>query len=179
MRIIAGNYRGKKLFAPAGQEVRPTGDKARESIFNILNNKIVDDWQEVKLLDVFAGTGAFALEAISRGAIEVCMVDKDIVLCSKNASLFPKEKNKIKLLKADALNLPLALTKYDIIFIDAPYEKGMSVKTLEQLKEKNWLNKNAVCIVEINKKEELILPSGFEQLDERIYGIAKFIFAQY
>jgi len=71
MRIIAGNYRGKKLFSPESDKVRPTADRAREALFNILHSSLEKDWSAYKLLDVFAGTGAFALEALSRGAAAV------------------------------------------------------------------------------------------------------------
>lgn len=77
MRIIAGNYRGKKLFSPESDKVRPTADRAREALFNILHSSLEKDWSAYKLLDVFAGTGAFALEALSRGAAAVALIDKD------------------------------------------------------------------------------------------------------
>ena len=108
MRIIAGNYRGKKLLSPTRAEVRPTADRARESVFNILNSKLDAPWEQQHLLDIFAGSGAFALEALSRGAASVCLVDIDISDAKKNAALFPKEAAKISLLKASATALPPA-----------------------------------------------------------------------
>jgi len=178
MRIIAGLYKGKKLFAPSSQEVRPTGDRAREAVFSILKSGYVDNWEEISLLDVFAGTGAFALEAVSRGAASVCLIDKDTALAGKNAALFPNEKNKIKLVKADALALPSSSNVYDVIFIDAPYDKGLSEKCLTELKQKKWIDRGSLCIIEINKKENFSLPEGFEEADNRVYGIARFIFAE-
>ncbi|MDR1694133.1 MAG: 16S rRNA (guanine(966)-N(2))-methyltransferase RsmD [Lactobacillaceae bacterium] len=178
MRIIAGAYRGKNLNAPASNDVRPTSDRAREAVYNILTSKIDNDWENYSLLDVFAGTGAFGLEAISRGAKEVCLLDKDTALAAKNASLFPKEQSKIKIVKADALNLPVSHSKYDMVFLDAPYQRDMSAKALEELKNKGWFQKGALCIIELEKKEDFILPANFEEVDNRKYGIARFIFAQ-
>ncbi|MFV0626979.1 MAG: 16S rRNA (guanine(966)-N(2))-methyltransferase RsmD [Alphaproteobacteria bacterium] len=179
MRIIAGKYRGKKLFTPTTDTIRPTSDRARESIYNIINSKIDGDWEDISLLDVFSGTGAFSLEAVSRGVGEVGLIDLDITLSSKNATLFSAEKSKIKIIKANALNLPLSNKQYDIVFLDAPYFKDMSPKVLEELSTKGWLKSNALCIIELEKKEDLVLPKNFEELDERRYGLAKIIFATY
>ncbi|MDD4556885.1 MAG: 16S rRNA (guanine(966)-N(2))-methyltransferase RsmD [Alphaproteobacteria bacterium] len=179
MRIIAGTYRGKKLFTPTNQEIRPTSDRARESIYNILNTQIGTDWEEVSLLDVCAGTGAFGLEAISRGVKEVCLIDVDTQLSTKNANLFAKEKAKIRILKANVLALPTASQVYDVVFLDAPYHKELSEKALKQLAEKGWLKPNALCVIEVEKKEDIELPEMFEKFDERRYGVAKIIFAKY
>ena len=179
MRIIAGKYRGKKLFTPTSESVRPTSDRARESIYNILNSKMAGDWENFSLLDVFSGTGAFALEAISRGVGEVGLIDIDTTLLNKNIKLFASETSKIKVIKSNALNLPTTSKQYDVVFIDAPYGKGMSEKVLIELASKGWLKPNALCIIEVEKKEDLILPSNFEEKDERRYGIAKIIFATY
>ena len=80
MRIIGGTYRGKKLYSPASTAVRPTADRAREAVFNILNSKLGGDWSSVELLELFTGSGAFALEALSRGVAKVCMADIDLRL---------------------------------------------------------------------------------------------------
>ena len=104
MRIIAGQYRGKKLFTPDGKNVRPTSERAREAVFNILNSHPDCDYDSIRLADIFAGTGAFGLEAISRGAAMVTLVDKDTTLAAKNAKMFIKEQSKIKIIKTDALN---------------------------------------------------------------------------
>lgn len=93
MRIIAGNYRGKKLFSPESDKVRPTADRAREALFNILHSSLEKDWSAYKLLDVFAGTGAFALEALSRGAAAVALIDKDTRSLEKMLPCFPKKKS--------------------------------------------------------------------------------------
>lgn len=179
MRIISGVYRGKKLFSPDSDNVRPTSDRAREAIFNILDSKISGTWADLSLLDVFSGSGAFALEAISRGIKKVGMIDIDTRPLLKNTALFSKEQNRIKVIKADAKSLPPALEKYDIMFMDAPYNKGLSLLALQQLSAKKWLSPNALCIVEVEKNETLDAPEEFELIDERNYGLAKVFFFTY
>lgn len=179
MRIIAGIYRGKKLLSPASEKVRPTSDRAREAIFNILYSKLPLPLSDISLLDVFSGSGAFALEAVSRGVKEVGMIDLDTKDLLKNVALFPKEKNKIKVMKLNAENLPQAASQYDLLFMDAPYNKGLSEKALRQLAEKNWLKKGALCVIEVERSEALPLPEQYEQLDERVYGLAKVVFLKY
>ena len=176
MRIIAGKYRGKKLFSPENKDVRPTSDRARESIFNILNSRFSADYSRYNLLDIYAGTGAFGFEALSRGVANVTFVDKNTENIQKNAKLFPNEQNKINILKADATNLSKINKTFNLIFMDAPYSQGLTEKTLQQLIQKDWLSENALCIVETQKNEEVIIPEEFEIIDERIYGIAKILF---
>lgn len=176
MRIVAGQYRGKKLWTPEGKEVRPTSERAREAIFNILNSHLGSDYSTVRLADIFAGTGAFGLEALSRGAASVTLVDKDTSLAAKNAKMFVKEQAKIKLIKADALNLPHLRDKFNMVFMDAPYAKGLTEEVLKQLLEKDWLEPNSLCIVEIKKDEHIDIPQKYELLDERVYGLARILF---
>ncbi len=179
MRIIAGIYRGKKLLSPTSEKVRPTSDRAREAIFNILYSKLPSSFSDISLLDVFSGSGAFALEAVSRGVREVGMIDIDTKDLLKNVAQVPKEKNKIRVMKLNAENLPTAGQKYDVLFMDAPYHQGLSEKALQQLAEKGWLNDKALCAVEIERSETLPLPEQYELLDERIYGLAKVVFLIY
>ncbi len=179
MRIIAGNYRGKKLLSPTRAEVRPTADRARESVFNILNSKLDAPWEQQHLLDIFAGSGAFALEALSRGAASVCLVDIDISDAKKNAALFPKEAAKISLLKASATALPPAPKKFSLLFSDAPYKRGLSEPALISLHKQGWLSPHALCVVEIEKNEELNVLEPFELIDRRVYGLAQFLFFRY
>lgn len=178
MRIIGGNYRGKKLFTPENNDVRPTADRAREAVFNILASKLENRWPEYNLVDVFSGTGAFALEALSRGVNSVCLIDKNTKLSAKNVNLFPQEKERIRLITADALRLPAAPRRYNLAFMDAPYQKGLSSLALNELCGKGWLDEKALCIVEVEKTETLNVPESFELLDERVYGLAKFFFLQ-
>lgn len=172
MRIVAGRYRGKKLIAPQGIDIRPTSDRAREAIFNILYSAI-GGVEGKKVLDVFAGTGAFGLEALSRGAQSVCFIDKNIKTLQKNLNLFSLEKDKIKTICSDVSSLPKSNENYDLIFSDAPYDKGLNECAFESLLTKGFVKNGAWCLVETRHNEQLKMPSGFELLDERIYGMAK------
>jgi 16S rRNA (guanine966-N2)-methyltransferase len=180
MRIIAGKYKGKKLFAPEGVEVRPTSDRARESVFNILLNKLDNPISDYKIIDLFAGTGAFALEALSRGVSKACMVElskKSIFCINKNIENLGDVKDKVKIINQDASKLSYNNgEKYNLVFIDAPYNKSLSEPALTSLLKNNWLDSNSIIIVEISKSEGFNIPDGVSVIDERIYGKAKFIF---
>lgn len=179
MRIIGGKYRGKKLYSPEAEGVRPTSDRAREAIFNILNSKLDEGFEAYKMLDVFAGTGAMGLEGLSRGMKSVALIDLDIRNLKRNVGLFPNEKDKIKIISQDVSKLLAAPEKFDIVFLDAPYKKGLSFKALEELSAKGWLVPDALCLVEIEKSEKLEIPEGFEKIDERKYGLARIVFFRY
>ncbi|MBR1601722.1 MAG: 16S rRNA (guanine(966)-N(2))-methyltransferase RsmD [Alphaproteobacteria bacterium] len=176
MRIVGGKYRGKKLWAPEGKNVRPTSERAREAIFNILYSHLGGDYSQMALLDVFAGTGAFGLEAMSRGFKEVTFIDTDIVPVQKNVKMFPMEKDRLNIVKADAIRMPKAHRKYDIVFMDAPYAADLTQKALEQLIHQGWLKEKSLCIVEIRQDEKWQLPEEFKLVDERYYGLAKVLF---
>lgn len=176
MRIVGGKYRGKKLWTPEGKDVRPTSERAREAIFNILYSKLGGDYGELNLLDVFCGTGAFGFEALSRGFKYVTLCDIDTLPAEKNAKLFASKKERFGILKADATRMPRARRKYDLVFMDAPYAKGLSEPALRQLVAQGWLNDGAVCIVEVRQDERWLLPEEFELLDERVYGLARVLF---
>lgn len=179
MRIISGTYRGKKLFSPDSDKVRPTSDRAREAVFNILNSALEAPWSEYALLDVFCGTGAVALEALSRGAGEVCLIDADVRSSQKNAALFPKEQVKIKIVRADVAHLPTAPRRYNLMFMDAPYNRGLSEVALQSLAQGAWLENGALCMVEVEKNEQIAIPSCYKLINERIYGLARVLFLQY
>lgn len=172
MRIIGGKYRGKKLFSPAGSEVRPTAERAREALFSILYSKF-GSLENRRVLDVFAGTGAFGLEAVSRGAASAAFVDINPQSVKKNIDLFPQERQKLAVLRSDAANLPFARSNYNLLFMDAPYAKGLTEPAVRALIEKNWLEDGCVCLIETRKDEVLNLPACLSQVDERVYGPAK------
>lgn len=179
MRIVAGKYRGKKLFSPKNDNVRPTSERAREALFNILNSRFGNDYSDFDLLDIFAGTGAFGFEGLSRGVRSVTFVDINTELLKKNAAMFTSEKEKIKIIQSDAANLSHSLKQYNFVFSDAPYDKGLSEKALSELVKKNWLADGAICIIETRFSEQITISSEFEQIDERVYGQAKVLFLRY
>lgn len=177
MRIIGGKYRGKKLFSPASENVRPTSDKAREALFNIMRSRLGQDFSSLKLIDIFSGSGAFALEALSQGFAKVTLVDIDTKDLQKNVKLFECEKAKIEVVKADVTKLIPVNDKFDVVFMDAPYNKGLSEKAL--LMVAKCLNNGALCMVELAKDEICEFPERYRILDERIYGIAKVVIAEF
>lgn len=176
MRIIGGKYRGKKLWVPEGKDIRPTADRAREAVFNILYSHLGGDYAQLQLADIFAGSGAFGLEALSRGMQHVTFVDKDTRCVERNVKMFDKEADRLSVMKADAIALPRAKRKFDIVFMDAPYQKGLTEKALHQLVAKRWLNDHALCIIELHKDEYLDIPEIFDFVDDRIYGLARILF---
>ncbi len=176
MRIIGGRYRGKKLISPISDKVRPTSDRTREALFNILRSRLGVDFRQLKLLDLFAGSGAFALEAISQGFAKVAMVDIDTSNLLKNVNLFALEKDKISVIKADVTKMFVVDDKYDVLFMDAPYQKGLTEETLSVCHR--FLNMGALCLIEVRKDEILNLPQTYRYIDQRRYGMAKVIIAE-
>jgi len=175
MRIVAGKYKAKQLFVPKGVDVRPTLERTREALFSILYSKGID-LSKTNVLDVFAGTGAFGFEALSRGARKVTFIDKDTQPVLKNASLFEAEKDKINIIKANVSDLPLINEEYNLIFMDAPYAKGLTEQAIESLIKTDLMMDNALCLVETRKDENIDFPNNFDLCDERVYGIAKIRF---
>jgi 16S rRNA (guanine966-N2)-methyltransferase len=183
MRITAGIHRGRNLTSPKGSDTRPTSDRARESIFNILRH---GRWQEEVLeeatvLDVFAGTGALGLEALSQGAKHAAFIERDPVaaaLCQDNIDALG-ETGRAKVFKFDAalpVPRPLSLEPRSLVFLDPPYGKNKGAEALKALAAKDWLQKGAVCVLEMSKKMPETVPPGFTVADERLYGIAKVVF---
>ncbi len=179
MRIISGSYKGKKLKTLAGLATRPTSDRAKESVFNILNKYI--DWQGCHVMDVFAGSGALGIEALSRGAEDCVFVEKnkDAVSVIKYNIQSLSLQNKSKFVFDYLFLKKIDEYKIDVAFIDPPYNKGLVVDALAVLSEKSILNKDAIIIVECEKDEKIDISDSFSVLDTRIYGKAKIIILQY
>ena len=177
MRIIGGRYRGKKLISPASDKVRPTSDKAREALFNILRSRLGNDFGTLRLIDIFAGSGAFGLEALSQGFALVALVDIDTRDLQKNTALFANEQNRIKIMRADVTKAFALPEKYDVLFMDAPYNQGLTEKAL--VNAAAVLTKGALCLIEVEKNEACPLPEGYKLLDERRYGLAKVLIAEF
>lgn len=175
MRIISGTLRSKKLFTPKDDtKIRPTSDRAREAVFSIINAKLDTPFSELSVLDIFSGTGALGLEAASRGAKDVTFIDIDLSLTIKNAQLC--NLNNLHFIKKDATKLPPAHTPFDLIFMDAPYNQGLTTPTLKALIKGNYLKPETLVIAETAKDEILDIPTPLELIDERTYGAARFSF---
>ncbi|MBO4520910.1 MAG: 16S rRNA (guanine(966)-N(2))-methyltransferase RsmD [Alphaproteobacteria bacterium] len=183
MRIIAGKYKAKKLVAPEGKTTRPTSDRARESIFNVLENRLrlnALSWPEITVMDVFAGTGALGLEALSRGAVSLTAAEKDpaAVACFwKNADSFIKSGLAVRLFP-DALMPPAAEKPVKLLFMDPPYAKGLVAPALKALCRQEWIDANTLCVIETERNEESFLPDDFIVFDTRFYGKAAVSFVR-
>jgi 16S rRNA (guanine966-N2)-methyltransferase len=171
MRIIAGEARGRKLFTPDGAETRPTADRVRESLFNILGSRVLD----AQVLDLFAGSGALALEAISRGAAFAALCDMSfdaVRVIERNIALMRAEERTL-LIRADwreALGR-LRGHRFSLVFLDPPYRMlDAYTSAAEAMKAQGLLETSAVLVMEHAVKSPLTLPPGFEIFDERRYG---------
>ncbi|HHB82564.1 MAG TPA: 16S rRNA (guanine(966)-N(2))-methyltransferase RsmD [Devosia sp.] len=174
MRIIAGKFRGKKLTSPPDNAIRPTSDRVREALFSILNSRLGAGFEGLKVLDLFAGTGAFGLEALSRGAMLAAFVDIGVQargIIRGHIENFGVG-GQTKLLKRDATELGYVekFEPFDLIFIDPPYAKGMGEKALEAAKLGGWIAPDATLVLEEKRGVEINLPEGFRQIDVRHYG---------
>jgi 16S rRNA (guanine966-N2)-methyltransferase len=185
MRIVGGKHRGRRLQAPSGRDTRPTSDRLREAIFNILMHGDFDlDLAETSVVDVFAGTGALGLEALSRGARHATFIDQSrtsLEIVKANAEILGEWRN-VTTLKADASHLAppprAARAPCGLAFLDAPYEKELTLPALLGLVNKGWVAPGSIVVVELAGKEELEIPRRYVQLDERIYGAARVEFLQ-
>ena len=176
MRIIAGKFRGKALLSPEDDSIRPTADRVRESMFNILASRLGPSFDGLRVLDLFAGTGALGLEALSRGAASVVFVDTGADargLIRDHIEAFGAG-GVTKLLRRDATALGPAGTMgpVDLVFLDPPYGKGLGELALASLKAGGWLKPETTLVLEEGSDIELRLPNGFTLDDRREYGAA-------
>lgn len=178
MRIIAGKYRGRKLEAPSDMDVRPTTDKMRERVFSMLQHARYPALHGANVMDVFAGTGALGLEALSRGAAHVTFVEKSpksIALLIKNVTGVKAEAD-TTLIKSRATSLSAATTPCDIIFMDPPYGRGLLEPSIACLLEGGWLAGGGVIVAEMKSDEAFEVPEGLTLIDERKQGIQRVVF---
>jgi len=187
MRIIAGKLKGFTLLMPKDKNTRPLKDLVRENIFNLLShsNKILLQLKQSNVLDLYAGTGSFGLECLSRQAKSVCFIEKKkdaIKILEKNIEKL-KVKNKIKIFFNDIFELiekqNIFKLKFDLIFCDPPFKDTNIEKLIELIFNKNLLNKNGIIILHRSKMIKEKLPNYFEIVDERIYGISRIIFGKF
>lgn len=154
MRVIGGNCKGRKLVKISGQQIRPTSDRTREAIFNILGQKI----KKARVLDLFAGTGALGIEALSRGARHATFIDLSCDIIHKNINLCRFEET-ATVISCDIVKeiLPKVLNgqQFDLVFIDPPYGKGYIEQTLQKELFTDLLDKNCIIIAEQSCKENL------------------------
>jgi 16S rRNA (guanine966-N2)-methyltransferase len=180
MRICAGTFRGRTLKSPSSQTVRPTSDRLRESIFNVLAHAYDDAANGARVIDLFAGTGALGIEAVSRGAAFTLFVDNGAearALLRNNVEALGLG-GVTKVYRRDATNLGPAhpMEPFSLAFLDPPYGKGLAEKALASLRDGGWLTAGALVVVEEAKAAAFVSPEGFGELERRAYDDTEFVF---
>ncbi|CAN5353960.1 16S rRNA (guanine(966)-N(2))-methyltransferase RsmD [soil metagenome] len=183
MRIVSGQYRGKAIATPPGDKTRPTSDRARQAVFNILEHAAwAPELHGARVIDLFAGSGALGLEAISRGAAFCLFVETDDAArgaIRENVDAFGLF-GQTRVHRRDATDLGLrpasAGAPFTIAFLDPPYAKGLGEKAMGELVAGGWLAPGAIVMFERGRDELDPTPEGFERLDARDYGAAKVFF---
>jgi len=187
MRIISGNLKGRTLFRTKDKDTRPLKDLVRESVFNLLihTNKISFQIEESKILDLYAGTGSFGLECLSRNAKNVCFVENReiaINILKKNIKKLDMTK-KTKIFFGDVFELidkkKISESKFNLIFCDPPFKFIDIKKLLKIIYDNNLLVNNGIIILHINKDTHEIFPDCFKTVDKRTYGSSKIIFGKF
>ncbi|HEX3861899.1 MAG TPA: 16S rRNA (guanine(966)-N(2))-methyltransferase RsmD [Stellaceae bacterium] len=182
MRIVGGVHRGRRLGVPPGDTVRPTSDRAREALFNILSHGAFAasglPFAERPVLDAFAGTGALGLEALSRGASDAAFIEDSreaLGVLRRNVSMLDED-DRVHILAGDATRPRRAVFACAVAFLDPPYHSGLAMPALSALDAAGWLASDALIVAEIAAREELAAPAGFTVVDERVYGAARLVF---
>ena len=183
MRIVGGEYRGRPLATPRTSSIRPTTDRTREAVFNVLAHRFGDRLDGARVLDLFAGTGALGLEALSRGAAYCVFIEEAAEgrgLIRSNVETFGLT-GRTKIFRRDATSLGEAGTvaPFGLVFADPPYGKGLGEKALRSARGGGWLAPGALCVVEEAATAAFDPGPGFEVIDERGYGetIIRFVTA--
>ena len=180
MRVGGGRLRGRNLAAPKSQAIRPTADRLRESLFNILVHSYDDPISDARVLDLFAGTGALAIEALSRGAAFALFVDDGAearALLRGNVEALGLG-GVTKVYRRDATKLgPVSpLEPFSLVFLDPPYGKGLAEQALASARQGGWLTPGALAVVEESASARFKAPDGFEEIERREYDDTQFRF---
>jgi 16S rRNA (guanine966-N2)-methyltransferase len=185
LRIVGGVHRGRRLVVPPGDAVRPTSDRAREALFNILSHGGFASeglpFAERPVLDAFAGTGALGLEALSRGAASAVFIENGreaLAALRRNVAALGEE-DRTHIVAGDATRPPRAAFACAAAFLDPPYERGLAALALPALAAAGWLAPAALLVVELAAAEQWTPLSGFAPLDARVYGAARLVFLRY
>ena len=180
MRIVAGKFRAKRIEAPKGLTTRPTSDRVRQALFNVLEHSAPQfDFAGARVLDLFAGSGALGLEAMSRGARFCLFVEESAdarASIRRNVEALSLT-GVTKIWRRDATKLGEAGTMqpFDLIFLDPPYGRGLGLRTLQSAAAGGWIKDGAIAVLEDRADAEIELPAAFQQLDARIYGETKIV----
>jgi len=180
MRVVGGVLRGRTIVAPKSKAIRPTADRLREALFNILIHGFDDPVTGARVLDLFAGTGALGIEALSRRAAFALFVDDGAearALLRENVTALGLGGTS-KVFRRDATKLgePQPLAPFSLAFLDPPYGQGLATVALTSAHAGGWLTQDALIVVEEATKAQLAAPEGFREIDRRRYDDTEFIF---
>lgn len=180
MRVVGGKFRSRPLAGPKSDAVRPTSDRLREALFNILAHSYGDPIANARILDLFAGTGALGIEAVSRGASYVLFVDDGVearALLRDNVETLGLG-GVTRIFRRDATRLGPAhpLEPFSLVFLDPPYGKGLAEKALASARDGGWLTPQALVVVEETADAGFIAPDGFSELERRQYDDTELVF---
>ena len=182
MRIIGGRLRGRALSSPDTQAIRPTSDRLRETLFNILAHTYGDPVPGGRVIDLFAGTGALGLEALSRGAAHALFVEIDAAaraLIRDNVDTLGVGGTS-RIFRRDAGKLGVVATDpFRLAFLDPPYGRDLASAALVALRDGGWLQPDAICVVEEHDAADVSTPSGFTPLERRTAGDSQLLFLRY
>src|SRR6201995_3284770 len=180
MRGVGGRLKCRNIAAPTSRDIRPTADRLREAVFNILVHAYDDPIDGARVLDLFAGTGGLGIEAVSRGAAFVLFVDNGAearaLLRNNVESLALGGVSKVYRRDATDLGPAHPMQPFALAFLDPPYGKGLAEKALTSLRDGGWLLASALVVVEEAKAAGFAGPDGFEELERRAYDDTEFVF---
>jgi 16S rRNA (guanine966-N2)-methyltransferase len=183
MRVVGGRLKGRNIASPTSREIRPTADRLRESVFNILMHAYGNPMLGTRVLDLFAGTGALGIEAVSRGAKFALFVDNGAearALLRNNVEALGLG-GVTKVYRRDAADLGPAhpVEPFSLVFCDPPYRMALAEKALTSLRDGGWLLPDALVVVEEHKAAGFVAPEGFEELERRAYDDTEFTFLKF
>jgi 16S rRNA (guanine966-N2)-methyltransferase len=183
MRVVGGRLRSRVIAAPKSDAIRPTADRLREALFNILTHAYADPVTGARVLDLFAGTGALGIEAISRGAAYALFVDDGVearALLRGNVETLGLA-GVTRIFRRDATKLGPAhpVQPFSLVFADPPYGKGLAEKALVSAREGGWLVPEALIVVEEAADAGFVTPAGFLELERRRYDDTEVVFLRY
>ncbi len=182
MRIVGGKWRRRRIETPNDRTIRPTSDRVREALFNILEHRQLGEdggsaLLDARVLDAFAGTGALGLEALSRGARHVTFMDNglDALRVTRRNIAALDATAATEVIQADCAAPPPTKRGCSLVFLDPPYGTDLAAPALAALARRGWIARDAVCCVELDARDDFACPERFELLDERRYGRTKIV----
>lgn len=179
MRVVAGKFRGRAIQGPRSDAIRPTADRLREAIFNILVHAYGNPILDARVLDLFAGTGALGIEALSRGAAFALFVEDSAegrAILRENVDVFALG-GVTRVFRRDATKLGdvYPVEPFSLVFCDPPYRQGLAEKALASARDGGWLVPGAIAVVEEAVDAKFAAPDGFEELERRPYDETEFV----